>query len=709
MKKKKTLETLEDSFVQALEGREPAQSETLKAERQAPEGDLKHAEAMAGISFEISDDAMQVVMRAKDATAVTIEQIVEALRKQRVVAGVDRATVHVAVERIAKDGGWHGGMVVVRGKAPESPYELDFPFLQPTGPLGAPNCVWLVDGMPLFPYLPRLFSLRSLEELDSFENVFVKAVRPKDVIVRVVKQGQGRPGKNIYGEEIKDEGFPLQIGANISSDENNRSYVSEVYGYVLAEGNRLSVLEPIWISPDKMAAHFINLPQLGEPAAPSSDDLVAVLLKRGVHQSCLHNKAIAKFCEKLQAGDLLPRAIKIAGAIKPKRGLDAEIQYSYDYQKRAGTMRRDGSIDLRERNAVVTVRAGDLVAEKRLATKGEPGLTLFGQTLPAQDGKDKDFQVGQGIVQEKKGERILFYAKADGNVVLRGTTLAIVEVYQVQGDVDYATGNLSVNTDLSINGSVEAGFTVRSEGNVQIQGMVESGALVIAKGNLTIGKGVVGDTTKLVTYGDLNIQFIQDAEILAKGNITIGSYAFNGLIRAGGTITVKKEMGSHAGKIVGGVVCASKGVECSTIGSEANKNTVVSLQASPEKAMAIKAYDQKLKDYEQMIMKMTRTLQLDSIDPAAIRAKLGSIPTDKKEMYTKILLRLNRTIKEKNSIALEKKMLLENIDTDLEKARIRVSSEVYQGNEIQIGTKRFIVPTDLGPSVFQLQDGKIVG
>ena len=355
-----------------------------------------------------------------------------------------------------------------------------------------------------------------------------------------------------------------------------------------------------------------------------------------------------------------------------------------------------------------TVSKGDLVAEKRLPTKGEPGLSLFGQTLPAQDGKDKNFQVGQGIVLERKEGRILYYAKADGNVVFRSNTLSIVEVCQLQGNVDYATGNISVNTDLFIKGSVEAGFTVRSEGNVQIQGMVESGALVVAKGNLTIGKGVVGETTKVVTFGNLVIQFVQDAEILARGDIVIGSYAFNGLIRSGGTITVKKEMGSNAGKIVGGVVCASKGVECSSIGSEANRNTVISLQAPPDEAAATKAYDERIKEFGQMIMKMTRTLQLDSVDPLAIRDKLDKVPADKKACMRKYMLKLNSAIKEKNSIELEKKMLQEKMDADLEKAKIRVSGEVYQGSEIQIGSRKLVAPADLGPSVFQLRNGRIV-
>ena len=709
MKKKKSIEALEDSFSQVLEGKVNRQSAVRADARAGSVGDLQTAGQLPGISLEVSEDAMRAVMRARGAAAVSCEQILDALQEQRVTFGVDKAAIHVAVGRIAKAGGWRGELVVARGELPESPYELDYPFLEQVGvgALGSKSCVWLVDGIPLFPNLARLFNLKSLRDLTTIENVVVKAVSPMDVIVRIARQRSGRPGRNIFGEEIKEEGFPLQIGANISYDSKNSIYVSELYGYVLAEGNRLAVLEPVWISPDKMEAFYVNLPQVGTPVMPSSSDLIAMLLKRGLKQACLRTKVIEQLCDKLREGEKLPCAVKVAAGIEPKRGLDADIKLIGDFQKRAGTLRRDDTIDLRERNVVVTVCKGDLVAEKRMATKGEPGCTLLGQELPAEDGQDRDFQVGPGIVQEKKEGRILYIAKADGNVTFRGNTLSIVEVYNLQSDVDYTTGNISVNTDLSIDGSVGPGFTVRAEGNIQIQGMVETGALVFAKGNLSIGKGVVGETTRIITYGNLYAQFIQDAEVLAKGDIIIGSYVYNGLIRAGGTIIVKKEMGSQGGKIVGGVVCASKGVECSTIGSPTNRNTVVSLQVPPDKATSLKAYNEKLGEYDQLIMKMMRTLQLDSVDPLAIRDKLDKVPAEKKGMYTKILLKLNNAIKEKNSIEQEKRDLQEKVDSELAKANIRVSSEVYQGSEIQIGTTKMVAPNDLGPSVFQLQDGKI--
>ena len=353
MKKKKNLETLEDSFAEALEGKVPGRSAGQTFAKADSAATPRTAGSMAGISFEVSHDAVQVVMRANGAAAAAPEQIVGALQEQRVVFGIDKAAVHVAADRIAKAGGWQGDLVIARGTPPENPYVLDYPFLEPAGELGAKNCSWLVDGIPLFPHLARLFSLKSLSELEGFENIAVKVVGPKDVIVRIVRQGPARPGRNVHGEEIKAEGFPLQIGSNISYDAKECTYVSDLYGYLLAEGNHLAVLEPVWVSPDRMAAYYINLPQPGLRRVPTREDLVAVLLQRGVNQKCLRNKVIAVLCDRLKAGENLRRAVKIAAGVEPKRGFDADIRYSIDFQKRAGTIRGDNSIDLRERNAVV--------------------------------------------------------------------------------------------------------------------------------------------------------------------------------------------------------------------------------------------------------------------------------------------------------------------------------------------------------------------
>lgn len=708
MKKKKSIVSLEDAFSEMLAGKIDRSGNFSPDVAPAEQGEIgrETGDDFQNISFEISDDAMQVVMRAKGARPLPIERLLEALRNLRVTYGIDKEALQLAVDYLKKEGGWPGDLIVARGKRPVSPYEITFPFLEQVGE-SAHRSIWLVDGMPLFYGLEHLLQTQSRSELNRVQNVLVKAVKYKTVLAQLGAFGEGKPGTNVFSETIQQKEFPLKIGANISYDVQSKSYLSDLYGYVFAQGNKLAVIEPLWITPDKMEAFYVCLPQIGEQVVPGTDELIFLLLKAGWSERCLHYETISKLVQKLSAGERLPVTVQIAAGIQPQRGLDADIVYCHDHHKRAGTFRGDNSIDLRERNAVVAVCKGDLVAEKRMATKGVPGMNILGQPLPPIDGSDKIFQVGDGVEMEKREGRILYYAKTDGNVVLQNKTLSIVEVCQINSDIDYGTGNIAVNTDLIINGSIGAGFSVKCEGNLHVHGAVETGAFVVSKGNVSIDKGVIGETTKIISLGNLYAQYIQDAEVFAKGDIIIGSYIFNGMVRSGGAIIVKKEAESGGGKIVGGVVSASKGIDCSVIGSPTNRNTVVALQASPEKLQILKEFEIKFQEHQAAIMEIMRTSQLDSVDPLAIRKRLEKMEGKNLESFAKLLLNLNEISKEKNCLEQKQKALQKKITVDLEKATIRVSEEAFQGCEVLIGPYKLIIPSDVGPSIFQLQDGKI--
>lgn len=707
--KNKSIETLEEAFSSALAGdfdlSAPVPS-GIKGKEKTNEAKHSEKDDLRDVTFEILDNAMRVVLRAKDSKPVTVEQLLTALHDLRISYGIDMAALQTAAETSGRGGGWSGNVLVASGEQPTSPYKLSFPFLEQHNQAG-PSGVWLVDGVPFSLGLDRFLQAQDRSKLQNVQNLSVKAVRPKSVIVRVAALVEGKPGKNVFGEIIRKDEFPLQMGANISFEADTKSYISDIYGYVFAEGDKLEVLPPLWITPDKMDAYYVCLPQVGDAVCPKTDELVFLLLKYGLADKCIHYEVVNKLCRMIASGEPVPVTVKIASGILPVNGCDAEIFLSNDYRKRAGTLRSDKSLDLRERNAVVAVTKGALLAEKKLPTKGVDGLDLFGQVLPAVDGRDISFKAGKGVLPEENEDHISYYAKNNGNVVLNHNTLSIAEVFNITGDVDYETGNVVVNSDLYINGSIRPGFTVKCGGNLHIQGSVENGAFVSAKGNVSIGNGVIGETTKVVCYGNLFVQFIQDAEVLAKGDITVNSYIFSGMTRAGGSITVKTTVGTKGGRVIGGVVCASKGIQCKVVGSVANRNTVVSLQASPEKLELFQKLGSTIKSHQEKVIKMMRTLQLPSFDPLVIKGELEKLKGKNKELFAQRLLNLHGIIKEKNSLELEKQRQQEKVAADLEKAAIRVSGKIFQGNVVQISEKKLVVSSDLGPSTFQIRDGKI--
>ncbi|MEW6427860.1 MAG: FapA family protein [Thermodesulfobacteriota bacterium] len=707
-RRKKTVEDLEDRFLQALEA--DIMGEPAKAEPAAGEGSGQGSPvADSGTKFTVTvrPDNMAAILQRCPQTMVRAEELVAELNRLDIRHGIDRAAIMVAVEKMRAAGGLEREMVIAAGTPPEPAWDISYSFLEQMGTLGSDSCVWLVDGAPLFADIAGILAASSREELDRIRDVVVKAVAPGEVIVAARPRQNPREGKDIFGKPVAPPAIPLQFGENIAGDPATGEFRSKIYGYLHVEDCLLDVIAPLWFSPDQMEAFLVILPQVGSFVAPDYAEISSMLLHQHVKPRCIHSRLLEKVCESLRQRQQLPLTVRIAEGSKPQRGGDGKVIFHVDTTVRAGTLREDNSIDLRERNTVVAVAKGTTVAERIKATKGRAGMTLFGAEIEAADGVEAQLKIGKGIAVEEQADRFVYRADFDGNVTLKQGLLSLAKVINIAGDIDYASGNVTVKTDLAIGGSVKSGFTVRADGNVLISGMVEPGSTIEVTGNLTVQKGILGEETRVTVRGNLFAQFIQDAEVIAAGDVTVGSYVYNSTVRAGGVISVKRMSGS-SGKVIGGVVIASRGIEVSTVGSATNRSTVVGLQPDAKNVAVLRRLDGQIRECTETILKMMRTLNLDSVDPLAVRARLDRIPEEKKAAFGRLLLNLSALIKQKNRFEQEKKELQEKIDNQLAKATVRVSKEFFQGNEVQIGSAKLVPPTDLGPSVFQLRDGRIV-
>ena len=59
--------------------------------------------------------------------------------------------------------------------------------------------------------------------------------------------------------------------------------MADAYGYVWIGDDRISVLPPVWVSADRMQAHFVHFLQAGEQCAPRVDWIADALRRRGIH------------------------------------------------------------------------------------------------------------------------------------------------------------------------------------------------------------------------------------------------------------------------------------------------------------------------------------------------------------------------------------------------------------------------------------------
>ncbi|MBU4262527.1 MAG: FapA family protein [Proteobacteria bacterium] len=708
--KKKSFESLEDAYLKALDLDEKPEEEkdrpSSTQDQQDLTASLQRVKAWQGKELLLSPDNMSVTLVLTGGEPITATQIKLALEQSGIIYGISPGALQ-KVEEISRSPEKTGKFLLAAGTHPQISRRITFPFL--TNRPDAGHTMHQAAAELDCAALQNLFSAPDLIAVHAAA-LLVKAVNAGEVLLKIQENPDAQPGRDIYGHEIECIAEPLPGGGdNVVFNVTGWSYEATAYGYLLVAENTLSVLPPLWITADRNAAYYLCLPQLAPCRYPTTIDISEMLLKAGIHEKCIDPAAIENMVAQMAAGLTLPRTIKLAETVQPLHGHAATFSLSFDAAKKAGALRHDGSLDLRERNAVVSVSADTLIAEKNLATIGVAGCTLFGKPIKATPGVDKKISIGQGVRVEEKKDVIRYFAEKNGNVKFSKNTLAVQDIFEISGDIDYSTGNINVKTDLLIKGSVLRGFTVKSEGDIAIMGAVENGATVIAMGNLTVDKGIIGENSKVVSRGNLRTGYIQDAEVIVKGDVIIGSYLFNCMLIASGSITVLREQGQkRSGRVVGGIICSAKGIRLSTIGSPGKPGTVVALRTDPEIVAGLKKLEEQLLSCTSNITKISRSLPFDSFDAGQIKAALARIPAAKRDGLVLLLTNLNKLIKHRKTLSETMEQLRSRIDLSLHNARIEVIQEIFQGSEIHIGGQHFIIPQDMGPSLFKLHDGKII-
>lgn len=659
----------------------------------------------------IEDNGMTAILRShsRKSLSVSAKEILELMETYGVVSGIDYEAVDRAVLSLNKTGRLPADFIVAWGVPPTHPDTLVFPVLEQQSDPTAHGTQWFANGQPLdFNALRTALSAKQLQDIEG-GSWTAMAVAPLDILATLKRHPDHNPGCNIFGLPSSAPDVLLKDGANVFFKPADGSFTATIYGYLHIEDNIISVLPPVWISPDHMSAYFINFPQAGIAKAPTVEQLHHVLIMEAILDVCIRQEALHELCERLGRHEEIPAAVLIARGFLPSPGADARFTCFFDTTPRAGTVRDDDSFDLRERNLVVSIEKGTLLAEKRLSLKGTSGATIFGKKVKTIDGVDNiPVTINENIRPETEKNIVRYYAKTNGTILYKDGRLAVVAVFRVQGDVDYSTGNIDVTTDLLVEGSVNPGFTVKSAGAIRIRGAVELGATVIANGDLIVEKGIIGDTTRVIALGNLQTSFIHDAEVIAKGDILVLSYTSKARIRSSGTVTVLRRSGSRQGGIImGGFVCATKGIQVSTVGALANQNTVVALQNTPEDLLAQSKLNKEIVACSEYILKITRTLKINSLAPERIQALAAALPPKRREIFKKALQALNQFIKHREALKQQELKMKERMERELGEATIRVGSAFIQGNVVQIGDRKLSVPEDTGPIVFQLKDGAI--
>ncbi|MCI8909122.1 MAG: DUF342 domain-containing protein [Oscillibacter sp.] len=473
-----------------------------------------------------------------------------------------------------------------------------------------------------------------------------------------LKQAKGKkPGKNRKKEkeagEPEDEGDALMLDA----------------------------LPQFFLSADKLYAWMIVLPPVGEGQELNRD-----LLWRAMRGQGITYGVDERLVDRLSHDD--ERYFHLYLIAKGKPAFDGKNGNIVDYFPRVveRVMEVDefGQVDYANLNLIRNVKEGQEICRLIKPTEGEPGRTVTDQEIPAKSGKPVPLPKGRNT--EISEDELSLIAVMPGHVEFTGRSFQVKPVLDIDGNVDFSTGNIKFLGDINIKGDVLSGFTVRAMGDIHVGGVVEAGSTVEAGGDLVVVKGILGDgTTVIRAHRCVFSKYIENSTIYVRENLQTDCI-INGRVYCDGEVHVR----SGRGSIMGGRIWAAKLVNAASVGSPAECRTTIALGGLPCTNFEREVVQQELKDLEMDLEKLE--CQPDSPVKSSLLAKLR-VKLSTAELKLKQL--------EDDLVDIEQEMT--------EKTAGRMECGVaYPETEISIGDEMLRLRRETRQCVAKLVSGEIV-
>ncbi|MBD3391567.1 MAG: DUF342 domain-containing protein, partial [Chitinivibrionales bacterium] len=296
---------------------------------------------------------------------------------------------------------------------------------------------------------------------------------------------------------------------------------------------------------------------------PTVGDLRDCLRTRGICHGIKHD-----VLEFMAAGRICKERVCVAEGDAPQPGEPGKLEYLFDTSSRGRPQESsDGRVDLRNLQLVINVEKGQELVRRLPPAAGTPGRSVYGEGIDPSPEPEAQFKMGAGIRVSDDDPNVLV-AEIDGAVVMSPDEyVEVIKSEIIASDIDYNTGNVSFTGDLTIRGSVRAGFEVNAKGNLRIGGNVEDAA-VSCTGNLEIAGGAVGSGNALVTCGgSMKVRHVERFIVKVGGDLCITEDAIHSDIVAQGRV--------QARSIVGGTTSAGEGIQAEVAGAAAETRTVL--------------------------------------------------------------------------------------------------------------------------------------
>lgn len=346
-------------------------------------------------------------------------------------------------------------------------------------------------------------------------------------------------------------------------------------------------------------------------------------------------------------------------------------------------------VDYKDMNLFVLAKENQTLAIRIPQTKGIPGRNIFGDIVPAQNGRPIPMPEGKNT--KVVGDNRLI-ATANGQIIDKGSRISIDPRLEIKGSVGVSTGDIDFDGTIRITGDVEHGFKVTATGDIEIKGSI-NGAEVRGR-NVYISGGITGaERAKVYAEKDVRTAFAENALIEAGGDIYISDIALHSQIRAGKKIIME----DRHGQITGGHAIAGEEISVKIIGNPSYVVTRISVGIDPNLQKEYIELKKSYKDSKKRLTHVTQTLNtLSKLD-------INTLPQSRVDMInqlTRSQFPLAGQIKRDEKRLLEIETLLAN----MKNGKIRVSSTIYPGSRLAVNNLFKNVQTEYKRCTISLND-----
>ncbi len=434
----------------------------------------------------------------------------------------------------------------------------------------------------------------------------------------------------------------------------------------------------IEISPDQLSAK-LSVKSKGN-GFPTEQEIKDHLKEAGV---CYGIKAdrLQKICRKKEpVSDTI-----IAEGQTPHPGQDAQLVWHLEDDVGIDKVQIDesGTADFKHAKSFNKIQKGEQIVSKLPKKPGRPGKTVTGKII---ESGEKDFPLPSGENIDVSEDGLTLTATKSGFLNIENGKVNISNIYQVDGDVSFNSGNVMYDGKVVIKGDVRSGFRVDATDDIFIEGDVEAAEIRSKKGNITIKMGVLGKgRAKIIAGGKIHCGFIQDSDVKANSDIIADHYIINSDVYAGGIVYVNE----HEGLIRGGSVYGEKGITTKEVGSVKKIRTQlgIGLTRSPEKENKlnhlIKNEDKLYKKFE-LLSKKERFLKL-------LYERVGKLSDQKQKELDHISKELQEIKVDLNDIEDQKTQLSQKSQDLSDKNKIIIQNKLHEGVTLTTGSDEIYI------------------